>query len=149
MQVNCNIRKASKTDLPKVFELVYELAVFEKMPEAVTATLADYESAFGSELIDIIVAEVSDQIVGIAIYYETFSTWKGKMLYLEDFVIKEAFRRKGIGKRIFDAFLKEAHDRKCNLTKWQVLDWNQGAIDFYKEYGATIQKGWWNCLVYF
>lgn len=142
------IRKANREDLAGVLELVVELAVFEKEPDAVTATLGDYQTAWDSGLIDCIVATNGDKVVGTALFYDTFSTWKGKMLYLEDFVVNEAFRGKGIGKKIYDRLFAEAEERKSILVKWQVLDWNEGAVRFYQRQGATIEKEWWNVKKY-
>ena len=89
------------------------------------------------------------KIVGIIIYYMTYSTWKGKMLYLEDFVVNQQYRKLGIGQHLFDAFLKEAKDKGARLVKWQVLDWNEPALAFYKKNKAIIEKNWWNgCLLY-
>ncbi len=142
------IRKAKTKDLDSVLHLVRELAIFEKEPKAVTATLEQYHTAFTEGLIDIIVAETGDEIVGMALYYDTFSTWKGKMLYLEDFIVKSAYRSKGIGARIYDAFLEEARRRNCVMVKWQVLYWNEDAISFYKKRGVIIQEEWLNCKLF-
>jgi len=138
------IRKARYEDLADILDLVVELAVFEKEPQAVTATLKTYQEAWKAQLIDAIVAEQEQKVVGMALFYDTFSTWKGRMLYLEDFVVAASHRSQGIGKLIFDELFKEAERRKCILVKWQVLDWNSGAVKFYEEYGATIERQWWN-----
>lgn len=142
------IRKAIREDLGAILELVVELAVFEKEPEAVTATLDDYHKAWDSGLIDCIVATDNGKVIGTALFYDTFSTWKGKMLYLEDFVVNEAYRGKGIGKMIYDRLFAEAEERKSILVKWQVIDWNEGAVRFYERHGATIEKEWWNVKKY-
>lgn len=144
-----NIRKVASDDLESVYKMVEELAIYEKEPEAVTSDINDYKSAFESGLIDVIVADYMNEIIGIALFYETFSTWKGKMLYLEDFIVKQSFRGKGIGQLIFEQFIVEAKSRKCNLVKWEVLDWNEPAINFYKKYGTTFKTDWTNCLIYF
>lgn len=138
------IRKAQTKDLKDILSLVKELAVFEKEPKAVTATIKDYEKYFKQGLFDCIVAENNHKIVGIALYYDTFSTWKGKMLYLEDLIVTESYRGQGIGTQLLDSFLAEAQKKEAILVKWQVLDWNTEAIDFYNKKGATIEKGWWN-----
>ena len=96
-----------------------------------------------------LVAEVDNSIVGMTLYYDTFSTWKGKMLYLEDFVVKESYRSQGIGDLLFDATLVEAKKRKCLLMKWQVLDWNTEAVKFYKRKQAEIETEWWNGKIVF
>lgn len=136
-------------DLESIRGLVVELAIFEKEPNAVSATMEDYISAFKTGLISIIVAEIENEIVGMTLFYDTFSTWKGKMLYLEDFVVKEAYRSQGIGDLLFDATLVEAKNRGCALMKWQVLDWNEGAIKFYLRKGSTIEQEWWNGKIIF
>lgn len=142
------IRKAEREDLPEILKLVIELAVFEKEPDAVTATLSDYQTAWDNKLIDCIVACDQDKVIGVALYYDTFSTWKGKMLYLEDFVVSTKYRSKGVGKMIYDELFLEAERRKAILVKWQVLDWNEGAVRFYEREGATIEREWWNVKKY-
>jgi len=146
---NINIRAAKREDLEKIRQLVVELAVFEKEPDAVKATLFDYEAAFDSDLISSIVAEDGLDIIGMTLFYDTFSTWRGKMLYLEDFYVQPTSRGKGVGLALFDAVLNEAKARNCNMMKWQVLDWNKGAIDFYEKKGATIEKDWYNGKIIF
>ncbi len=143
------IRQATIADIAAIRDLVYELAVYENEPDALTASLAHYQEQFEAGLYDVIVAEVNDEIVGMALYYLRFSTWKGKMMHLEDFYVKEAYRRSGTGKKIFDAFLEESKSQSCTMVIWQVLDWNQIAINFYDKYDAVYDKGWWNCKLYF
>ncbi len=138
------IRKATIEDIPAVHQLVVELAIFEKEPQAVTASISDYEEQFARGLFEIIVAEIENEIVGMMLYYDTFSTWKGKMLYLEDFVVNDKYRSQGIGSKLYDAFIAEAKNRECTMVKWQVIDWNEGAVKFYERKGATIEKQWWN-----
>lgn len=147
--MNIQIRKARIDDVPSLYNLVYELAVFEKEPEALTTSLKSYEDAFSENLIDAIVAEDQGEIVGMVLYYMTFSTWKGKSLYLEDFYVKEAYRQFGIGQSLFDAYLEEAKARSAQMTKWQVLDWNEVGINFYKKNNAVIETNWWNGKIYF
>ena len=142
------LRKGTLKDLNAVYELVRQLAVYEKEPTAVTATLEDYQIAFENQDIYVDVAVVDEAIVGITLYYHTFSTWKGKMMYLEDFYIEPQYRGSGIGIALFDLFLSTAKQHGCILTKWQVLDWNQSAVDFYLKRGATIEKTWWNGKLY-
>ncbi len=138
------LRKATKQDLQGTLDLVNELALYEKAPQEVTVTLADYETDFDTNVFDILIAEQESQIVGIAFYYMAYSTWKGKMLYLEDFVVKEELRGHGIGKLLFKAYLEEAKKLNVSLAKWQVLDWNEPAINFYEKYNSTIEKEWFN-----
>ena len=142
------LRKAKKQDLLAVLDLVKELALYEKEPQEVTVTLADYENDFDENIFDIIVAEQEGQIVGIAFYYMTYSTWKGKMLFLEDFVVKEELRGQGVGKLLFKAYLEEAKKLNVSLAKWQVLDWNEPAINFYKKYNSTIEDEWYNGKIF-
>jgi len=138
------VRKGTKADLPHVLNLVVELAVYEKEPEAVTASLSEYQTLFDDNWYDVYVAENEDAILGIAIFYKTFSTWKGKMLYLEDLVVSQNHRGKGIGKALFLAVKAHAQKMGCALLKWQVLDWNDPAIKFYEHLDAIIEKEWWN-----
>jgi len=149
MSDEIKIRFAEEADLQAIRELVVELAIFEKEPQAVTASLEDYKVAFKTGLISMIVAQQNDEILGMTLYYDTFSTWKGKMLYLEDFVVSQKHRSQGIGDLLFDATLQEAKDRGCKLMKWQVLDWNTGAQKFYERKSATIEKEWWNGKIVF
>jgi GNAT superfamily N-acetyltransferase len=143
------IRTATFKDLPFIHNLVRELAIYEKEENEFTATLAMYENDFTENVFQSIVADVHGEIVGMVLYYLTYSTWKGKMMYLEDFVVNEKFRGKGIGKLLYDAFIQEAKDKNCMLAKWQVLDWNEAAIQFYTHNNAILEKNWWNCKVFF
>jgi len=138
------IRKADKNDLAAIHALVTELAVYENEPDAVTATLTDYKTDFEAGIFQAQVAEDEEGIVGMALYYMAYSTWKGRMLFLEDFVVTQRYRRKGVGKLIFEAVIEEARRLKANRMKWQVLDWNEPAINFYKKYNARIESGWLN-----
>ena len=143
------IRPARESDMEAIYELVKELAVYEKEPEAVTATVDDFTIAFNEGLLQSTVAEYNGEVVGMACYYLTFSTWKGKMMYLEDLVINEAFRRKGIGQQLFEAILDESKKQDCRLIKWQVLHWNDPAIKFYEKNQSIIEKEWWNGKIVF
>jgi GNAT superfamily N-acetyltransferase len=143
------IRTATFKDLPFIHNLVRELAIYEKEENEFTATLAMYENDFTENVFQSIVADVQGEIVGMVLYYLTYSTWKGKMMYLEDFVVNEKFRGKGIGKLLYDAFIQEAKDKNCMLAKWQVLDWNETAVQFYTHNNAILEKNWWNCKVFF
>lgn len=141
-----NIRKATKNDLPEVLLLIKELALFEKQPQEVTISLQELEKdGFGkSPLFWIILAENNNKIIGMSFYYIRYSTWKGRCLYLEDLVVKEAYKQQGIGKLLFEATLKEAKKMKASLITWQVLDWNQPAINFYKKFNAELDSEWLN-----
>ena len=127
------IRKGKKSDLPSILNLIKELAHYERALDKVLITLNDLEKdGFGKHpLFWVLVAENENKIVGMAFYYIRYSTWSGKMFYLEDFVVKTAHRRKGVGQLLFDAFIETSKHQHCKLIKWQVLDWNQSAIDFY------------------
>lgn len=144
--MNVVIRKGEEKDLVHVLALIKELALYEKAPHEVTMTLEQlHEDGFGSRpLYEFIVATVNEQVVGLSFYYFRYSTWKGKFLYLEDFVVKDAFRGMGIGKLLFETTMKIALDSKCVGMKWQVLDWNEPAIRFYQKYGAVLDPEWLN-----
>ena len=142
------IRPGHSSDLPAVHNLVRELAIFEKEEDAFTASLADYQQDFSDQVFQTIIAEKNGEVVGMCLYYMTYSTWKGKMLYLEDFVIKEASRRQGIGQLLFDGFMDRAQALDCRIVKWQVLDWNDPAVRFYEKNQAIIEKTWWNCKIF-
>ncbi len=141
------LRKAEENDLTAIRNLVIELAIFEQEPDAVTASIADYQALFRSGSFACIVAEKEGVIIGIALYYDAFSTWKGKMLYLDDLIVTESYRGQGIGKLLLNAFLAKAKEKEAVLAKWQVLDWNEGAVKFYESIGATIEKDWWNVKI--
>lgn len=142
------IEKASKSHLGAILSLVKELAIYEKAEHEVSATLEDYEREFDLGTFEVIIARTENQIIGMALYYLTFSTWKGRMIYLEDFIVTKQFRGKGVGQLIFDAFLKEVEMQKAILAKWQVLDWNEPAIKFYEKNKAVIEKEWWNVKMF-
>ena len=143
------IRKAQREDLEGIYGLVKELAEFEKEGDAVKSSREDYEKAFDEDLIRAHVAEIDGKIVGMALYYMTFSTWRGHMLYLEDFCVTEQYRSRGIGQKLFEAYINEAKERGCKMVKWEVLDWNERAIKFYKRNNATIEKHWWDGKIIF
>lgn len=144
---NITIRTGVKADLPRVLELVKELAEFEKAPHEVINTVALMEKdGFGpNPIFGFFVAENKNGIVGLSLYYWRYSTWKGKRLYLEDIIVTEHERGKGIGKLLFDRTMQHALDEDCSGMLWQVLDWNEPAINFYKKYGANISTEWMNC----
>jgi GNAT superfamily N-acetyltransferase len=142
------IRPGNSADLPAVHNLVRELAIYEQEEAAFTASLADYERDFSDGVFQTLVAEKDDQVVGMCLYYMTYSTWKGKMLYLEDFVVGQASRNQGIGQLLFEAFLDRAQELDCRMVKWQVLDWNEAAVRFYERNQAIVEKTWWNCKIF-
>lgn len=144
---NIIIRRAEKRDCKRLMELVYQLAVYEKAPEAITVSQDHFEeSGFGPNPVWwAFVAEVDDTVQGFALYYIRYSTWKGQRLYLEDFIVNESFRGNGIGKLLFDRLILEAKEKKFSGMVWQVLDWNEPAINFYKKYEeVSFESGWLN-----
>lgn len=146
--MNIVIRNAVREDMSAVYDMVYGLAVYEKEPEAVTTTVETFEKVFDEKLVDVHIAECDGKVVGMSLFYMTFSTWKGKCLYLEDFYVLPEYRKFGIGQKLFDVFLEEAKKQGATMTKWQVLDWNEPALSFYKKNAATIEKNWWNGKIF-
>lgn len=144
--MNINLRKANETDLPAVLDLIKELALYEKAPDEVTVTLNDLRNdGFGKNPIyEIILAEVNNEILGMAFYFYAYSTWKGKCIYLEDIIVREAYRGKKIGKLLFEAVIMKCKEVKARRMMWQVLDWNTPAINFYKKYNASLDQSWVN-----
>jgi GNAT superfamily N-acetyltransferase len=146
------VRRAVKKDCAAMMELIKELAVYEKAPDEVTVDFDHFiESGFGENPVwSAFVAEADKHVVGFALYYIRYSTWKGQRMYLEDILVNEAFRGKGIGKLLFDRLIEEAKEKKLNGLVWQVLDWNEPAINFYKKYeGVTFDGEWVNCSLNF
>ena len=143
-----HVRKINKEDLPTLFSLVQELADFEKAAHEVTTNIDMYEADWQSGWFDAIVIEIEGKIIGMALYYKAFSTWKGKMLYLEDLIINEAYRGKGYGKILLQSFYEIAKLEGATSVKWQVLDWNTPAIEFYKSEQVILDPEWINCRKY-
>ena len=140
------IREGIKTDLPAVLKLIQELAEYEKALDEVTISLEDLENdGFGERpWYWFLVAEKNNEIIGISFYWIRYSTWKGKFLYLEDFVVKKEYRGSGIGGKLFEETINVCHNLKLNGMVWQVLDWNTPAVNFYKKYNADISTEWLN-----
>ena len=138
------IRKGKKEDMKGVLGLIQELAVFEKEPDAVLITEEDLvRDGFGTNpLFQVFVAEVANEIVGIALYYYRYSTWKGKTIHLEDLVVKETMRGTGLGYALYSEIIKQGKKDKVRRVEWNVLDWNTPAIEFYKNSGAKILEDW-------
>lgn len=144
--MNIFIREAVKTDCDRLLELILELAIYERAPDEVTVSLEEFqESGFGIKPVwKAFVAEVDGVIQGFGLYYIRYSTWKGRRLYLEDLLVTENMRGQGLGKLIFDKLIEEAVENGFNGMTWQVLDWNEPAINFYKKYNAVLDEGWLN-----
>src|SRR4030095_9307154 len=148
------IRRARKEDCQRLMELIQELATYERAPEAVTVSLEHFEnSGFGESPVWWgFVAEVTEghekKIQGFALYYVRYSTWKGQAMYLEDILVTEPMRGKGLGKLLFDELIEEARRRKFDRIIWQVLEWNEPAINFYRKYNASFDPEWVNCSLY-
>jgi GNAT superfamily N-acetyltransferase len=141
------IRKGAEADVAHALQLVKELAVYEKAPDEVEVTPEEMKAwGFGADKqFDFFVAEENDKIVGLALYYFKYSTWKGKCLFLEDIIVTETYRGKGIGKLLFDKVVHVSKETKVRRMEWQVLDWNVTAIDFYKKYNTSLDGEWINC----
>jgi GNAT superfamily N-acetyltransferase len=151
-EASVKIRPAIESDCPRLMELIKQLAVYERAPNELTATLDHFtDSGFGKTPVWWgFVADVDGKVEGFALYYIRYSTWKGQRMFLEDFIVDEKFRGKGIGKLLFDQLIEEAKRKKFNGIVWQVLDWNEPAINFYKKYeGVTFEQGWLNCSINF
>lgn len=146
MKTEIKLRKAKESDLPVVLDLISELATYERAPNEVTVTLDDLkEDGFGKNPIyEIILAESKSEVYGMAFYFYAYSTWKGKCIYLEDIIVRELHRGKGIGKLLFEAVILKCKEVKAKRLMWQVLDWNTPAIDFYKKYNASLDQTWVN-----
>ena len=145
------IRPGKKSDIPQVFDLIKELAEYEKALDKVSNTVEKLEEdGFGpNPVYELFVAEIENNIVGIALTYYRFSTWRGKVMYLEDLIVKEHMRRKGIGKKLFDMVLDHAKVTSCVGLSLQVLDWNDLGINFYKKYNMEFDDEWINCYFEF
>ena len=143
------IRRAVKEDCARILELVKELAEYERAPQEVTVTLEHFEeSGFGAQPVWwAFVADLNGRVEGFALYYIRFSTWKGQRMYLEDFLVTEKLRGQGIGKKLFDQLIVEAQEKNLNGIVWQVLEWNEPAINFYKKYQASFDAEWVNCAI--
>lgn len=149
LDMNIAIRNAVKEDCPRMMELIVELAEYEKAPDQVTVSFDHFvESGFGNSPVWwAYVAEVDGIVQGFALWYIRYSTWKGQRMYLEDILVTEKMRGNGLGKLLFDKLIEECRLRNFSGMVWQVLDWNEPAINFYKKYNAHFDAGWVNCSI--
>lgn len=149
--MNCTIRPAVLSDCEDMMDLIRELALYEKAPEEVTVTMEEFiDSGFGKRPVwGAFVAENAGKIIGISLYYIRYSTWKGRRLYLEDLIVTEDFRGKGIGKLLLDQTIAYAKANNYSGIMWQVLDWNAPAIRFYEKYKASFDGEWINVSLNF
>lgn len=148
MAPHITVRPATEADIPAIHALMYELAIYENSPESVETDPAEYLEDFRKGTFESHVAEMDGQVVGMTLFFMAYSSWRGKMLYLDDFVVTESCRRYGVGQLLFDDFLEEGRRRGCRLVKWQVLDWNEPALNFYRKNKAEIETGWWNVKMF-
>ena len=162
--MDIKIRRAVKEDCPRLLELIHELAEYERAPQEVTVTLEHFtESGFGKNPVwwafvatphfsvtdspSPLERELEGEAVGFALYYIRYSTWKGQAMYLEDILVTQEMRGKGIGKLLMDKLIEEAKEKNFNRIIWQVLEWNEPAINFYKKYNAAFDSEWVNCII--
>jgi len=143
------IRKGERRDLPAALQLIRELAVYEREPDAVKTTVESMEAdGFGPDKVfDFWVCDLAGKIVGIALTYVRYSTWNGRCLYLEDLVVSEPHRGKGYGALLFERVMRETREKGFAQMQWQVLDWNTPAINFYEKYGALMDDEWINGIL--
>ncbi len=145
IMTNVSIRPATEADMPAVFRLVEALAEYERAADQVKTSPAIYlRDGFGDRpwFHSLVATRPEEGIVGMALYYFAYSTWKGRMIFLEDFVVAQTHRRQGIGRRLIDALVEVALRHDVQLLKWEVLDWNQPAIDMYRSLGSQFDEGW-------
>lgn len=143
--MNLIVRNSTPEDMPQVLELITELAIFEKAPNAVdmTSELLVKEGFGDDPLFHCFVAEANSEIVGMALIYFRFSTWKGRSLHLEDLIVKESMRGKGVGTSLYTRVMEYAYEKKLKRVEWAVLNWNVEAIKFYEQTGAIVMKDWY------
>lgn len=139
------IRKGTEQDIPAALQLVIELAIYEKAPNEVEASVEEMTRDFNNNVFDFFVAELNGEIVGIALYYYKYSTWKGRCIYLDDIIVTEKHRNKGIGYKLIAALIELAKKEKVRKLEWQVLKWNTPAIEFYKKLHTHFDDEWLNC----
>ncbi len=148
--MNFNIRRAQREDCSAMLELIRELAVYEKAPDEVTVDPLHFEeSGFGLNPVwwAFVVENQEKKVAAFALYYIRYSTWKGQVMYLEDILVTETMRGKGIGKMLIERLIQEAKELGFKRISWQVLDWNEPAINFYKKFGAKFDPEWVNVTI--
>jgi len=143
------IRKGTEQDIPAALELIKELATYEKAPNEVEVSIDEMKKNFANKVFEFYVAELDNEIVGIALYYYKYSTWKGRCIYLDDIIVTEKHRRKGIGMALMKALINVAKQEKVRKLEWQVLKWNTPAIEFYKKLNTLFDDEWLNCKLTF
>lgn len=146
--MSIEIRRAEKADCKSIMNLINELAIYEKAPDEVTVDFDHFvKSGFGPNPVwHAFVAQDENNIIGFALYYIRYSTWKGQRMYLEDILVTNSYRGRGVGKLLFDKLIEETSKKKLSGMVWQVLDWNEPAINFYKKYdGVKFDNEWVNC----
>jgi len=144
------IRKARIGDETDIYELIKELAVYENSPDSVTNTIPELKKhLFEEKICDALIAEDNNKVVGFTLFYISYSTWKGKCLYLEDFYVKKNYRKHGIGALLFNGTIEIAKSIKAQRMDWQVLEWNDIAINFYKKQHTQLDSGWINGRISF
>jgi GNAT superfamily N-acetyltransferase len=146
--LSIQIRQATISDAPALHGLVGELAEYVGERQNFTATIATYEEDFRDGFYKAIVAEDEGKVIGMALYYYVYSTWKGRMIYLEDFVLSQNYRRQGLGQRLWDVLLERGREKGCKLLKWQVVDTNTEAMKFYNAQQGIMEENWINGKLY-
>lgn len=146
---NFRIRKGTETDLPQAIDLIIELARHEGSLTEMEVSPEQLQKDGSGEtpLFEFLVADAGNEMVGLAVFFYTYSTWKGKQLYLEDLVVKQSHRGKGIGHALLEEIKAEARSRNATHVMWQAHDYNQAALDFYQRMGATFSRNWVNCIL--
>lgn len=145
IKIMVSIRKGTIQDIPQALNLIKELAIYEKAPDEVEVDIEEMIQNYQNKIFDFFVAELDKQIVGLALYYYKYSTWKGKCIYLDDIIVTEKYRNKGIGKSLLMAIIQLAKQEKLRKVEWQVLKWNTPAINFYKKINTIFDDEWFNC----
>ncbi|NVK29156.1 MAG: GNAT family N-acetyltransferase [Flavobacteriia bacterium] len=142
------LRRATESDMSSVLHLIQLLAVYEREPDAVEVSEADLVRDFKAGKFEVFLADLDGRTVGMALFYERYSTWKGPYIHLEDLIVEKVHRGHGLGRMLLEAIIATAAERGCKRLGWEVLDWNTPAVEFYQKIGASIEKEWWQCRMY-